>query len=483
MIVTFLVSIVRVKLYAVFLGPIGFGLISQFLTFINLITSTVHIGSPFALSSILPSLYKNDEINSRKKIYYYFKFFTAFFFIITLIVSIIIILLSDYISYLLIDSVNENYILKILAFSIPFTVIYAIFEAFLRSSGQINKMVRVTIITALITIPTLIYLIYYYNLEGVAYYIVLSSLVPFIIMFFYFNKQFVKDDRKNLTKLSTIEIKNVFKAGVTTLFAFLFNQLVILYLRKFIISNFSNEDNGLYQSALGLSMNLFAFMYSFLGNHTLTQMSMYKIEGKDDFKLNTIINDTAKFILILIIPLLVLIFSYRNYIIILLYSDKFIQAGNLFLLQFIGDSFRIFASLFSLWLFSRMKIRALIVIDLIFNFSLFSFPNILILFFPNDLRIVPFSYMVASGIQFILFFVYTKSSIQFQFLKNTKKYIIISIIILSFIFTSSTYFQEFSLYLSWFVLLIWALLLIYYIEKISITNIIQRILIKYKDKL
>lgn len=468
----------RVKLYAVFLGPAGLGLISQFLTFISLITTIIHIGTPFSLSSILPSLYKSGDVNSRQKIFLYFKYFILLFLFVTVVVTIIIFLFSSNITYILVDSENENYVLKIIAFSIPFTVVYAIFESFLRSSGQINKMVKVTVLTTLITLPSLIVLVYYSGIEGIAYYILLGSIVPFVIMLFFYKNVFPKEDRNHYRKLSSIEIRNVFKAGITSFFAFLFNQLVILYLRKFIISNFGNDDNGIYQSVLGLSMNLFAFMYSFLGNHTLTEMSMYKVAGKDDAKLTSIINESAKFILLLVVPILVIIYSYRKLIIVLLYSEKFDDASNLLSFQFIGDSFRIFASLFSLWLFARMKIRVLIIIDLIFNFSLFLLPNLLLIFIQNDLRIVPVAYMVASGIQFLLFFLYTKKTVNFHFRADTKKSILISLIIIFSALLISAYFSNIGLYLSWCLLFIWGYLVVHKIEKISLKNIYRNIVSK-----
>ena len=446
-------------------------MISQFLTFINLITSTIHVGTPFSLSSILPSLFNSKDSNEYLKIYSYFKFFSIVFLILTILVTIIIFLFSENISYLLVDSVNENKILKIIALSIPFTVVYAIFESFLRSSNQINKMVKVTVLTAVITVPALFILILFFKIEGIAFYILIGSIIPFMMMLFYCKKIFSKDVREKSENLTAHDIKNVFKAGITSLFAFLFNQLVILYLRKFIISNFSNEDNGIYQAVLGLSMNLFAFIYSFLGNHTLTQMSVNKVEGKDDQKLISIINETARFILIILVPILVLMYSYKNLIIILLYSEKFFNANNLLIFQFIGDSFRIFASLFSLWLFSRMKIKILIIVDLIFNISLFLLPNLFLLYTQNDLRIVPVAYMIASFIQFILFFIYTKISLNFKFNFVTRKYIFLSIFILVLNFLISNFLQEYSMYLSWILLSVWGFVLINYIEKMSLKKL------------
>jgi PST family polysaccharide transporter len=459
----------------VFLGPSGLGVISQFMTFIGLITSTVHIGSPFSLSAILPSLFKEDEIDSKQKIYSYFRFFIKLFGIITVIVSSIIIIFSSPITDILLDSNENSLILRIIAISIPFTVLYAIFESFLRSSGQINRMVRVSIYSNIIAIPALFILIQMLSINGIAIYLVLVGLIPFVIMLILYRKVFSPDYHIYKTKLCKQDIKNVFKTGFTSLLAFLFYQLVVLYLRKFIISNFGFEANGLYQSVFGLSLNIFAFMYSFLGNHTLPQLSMHK----ENDKVVSILDDTSKFLILIIIPILLLLFSFREIILVVFYSKSFISAGNLILFQFIGDFFRIFASLFSIWLFSRMKIKQLIVIDLIFNALLLTFPQILIKLYPNDLRIVPFSYMLASFIQFTLFFAYTKKTLNFKFCVKTHQTLILSLVILTASMIISSIFIYTGYFVSWIFLFAWGYIYLNFIEKISISDTIAKLFQKY----
>jgi O-antigen/teichoic acid export membrane protein len=462
-----------------FLGPSGLGIVSQFITFIGLITSTIHVGTPFSLSTILPALYKKNDPESKQKLFSYFKFFIGLFVIVTLLISIIVIIFSSNIAYILLDNTEHKIILSIIAISIPFIVLYSIFESFLRSSGQINKMVSVIIISNLIAIPILFFLITYLNITGVAFYILLAGLLPFSMMLILYRKVFTPDFRQFPVKLNNVEIKNVFKTGITSLLAFLFYQSVILYLRKFIITNFGYEANGLYQSTLGISLNLFAFMYSFLGNHTLPQLSMQVNDGP----IIMILDETAKYIIILVLPVIVILYSFREFIIMMFYSEAFIGASNLMLFQLLGDFFRIFASLFSLWLFSRMKLKPLIIIDLIFNLLLLSFPHIFIIVIQNDLRIVPLSYMLASSVQLLLFYTYTKKILIFKFSKKTKSILYLSVGILIFSVILSSYSLVISYIATFFLLSFWTFIIVKYIEKISIKKIFSDISNRFIKKL
>lgn len=337
-------------------------------------------------------------------------------------------------------------------------------------------MVRVTIINAIITIPILAILIYFLNLTGIAIYFVIGSLVPVIIMLFYIPEVFSKELRIENNKLSNSEIKSVFHTGITSLLAFLFSQLVILYLRKFIIGNFGIESNGIYQSVLGLSLNLFAFMYSFLGNHTLTQLSIFKIENiENDTSIISILDDTVKFLLVIMVPLIVLLYSYRSLVILILYSNLFSNASDIILYQLIGDFFRIFASLFSLWLFSRKKIKQLILIDLIFNLLLIILPNIFIQHFPKELKIVPISYLISSAVQFILFYSYSYKVLKFKFTTNAIKSISLSVVTIIVSIYISNYYAGSSYYFAWIIIFIWGLITLKYIENISIKNSFKKI--------
>ncbi|MEM4260459.1 MAG: hypothetical protein QXG00_04440 [Candidatus Woesearchaeota archaeon] len=470
-----IVSFIRVKLYAVFLGPAGLGVISQFITFMGLMNSTIHAGTPLGLSAILPSLYKDGDIGSKQKIFSFFKYFTKIFAFITLFASLIIIVFSGTITQLLLDNDEHSIILVIITLSIPFAAIYAIFESFLRSSGQINRMVKVSVYSNLISLPLLIILIQILSLNGVAIYLSFAGVLPFFFMLFLFKKVFSAEYRSSQVTLNKLDKSFVIKTGITSLISFLYFQVVILFLRKFIILNFGFESNGIYQSVLGFSYTIFAVLYSFLGNHVLKELSMIK----ENDKIIPVLDETAKFIIIVSVPIILLIFGFREIVFVLFYSKLFTFAQNLIMFQLIGDFFRILASLYSLWFYSRLKIKQLIFIDTVFNVLLLTFPYIFINMFPNELRIMPFSYMLASFIQLVLFFMYTKIKLDFKFSFKTFRIILISIFtILSFLLVSS-YFVNLGYFIVWVFLLVWGIVIIKFVEKVAFKTTLRTLYQKF----
>lgn len=128
--------------------------------------------------------------------------------------------------------------------------------------------------------------------------------------------------------------------------------------------------------------------------------------------------------------MLLSMFTFRIFVLEILYSRLFISASDLLLFQLLGDLCRVFASLFSLWMFSRMKIKELIFIDTIFNLFVFLSPNILHFCYPGNLIIIPISYFIASLIQFSLFYMYTIRALKFSFTSKVKRIIDSSFIVL-----------------------------------------------------
>ena len=427
------------------------------------------------LAAILSGLYKNNTIISKQKIYAYFRYFTKLFSIVTIALSAIIIIFSSNITNFILGSSEYSNILILLVIAIPFMVNYSIFDSFLRSFEQIDRIVRISIISNAVSLLILIPLIYYYKISGVIIYILVAGIMPFLLFIVQFRNIFRDYLGEFKIKLDRLDKLNVFKIGLSSLLAFFMFQSVIILLRKFIISNFGLEENGLYQSLLGISLNYFIIIYSFFTNHTLPQLSMCET----DLDIISILDSTTKFLMFIIVPLTLILFNYRDIILLLLYSQSFVGASDLLIFQLVGDLFRIFAVLFSLWLIPKMRVRQLILIDFIFNCALLVLPYILIIVYQHSLKVVPISYMLAFIIQFLLYFIYTKRNLNFKFSKKTMSILLISgvVLLLSFIF--SWFYKYYGYFAIYVFLIIWIYLVFKHVEKILIIDSMKRLFVRH----
>ena len=453
------------KIFALILGPSGFGIISQLNNFILLFTQTVHIGTPVGITSEISKLSAIEAVENKIKMKSYFVYFNFVFGILTAFFSVIFFIFSGQISFLLVEDSSYYIVLAIAILAAPLVVIFYIIEAFLRSYEFIDIIVKISIINNIVSLIFLFPLIYYLKYIGIGIYLFIFGSLPFLIYFIFYRNIFdFKKYKVDKSFLKRKEIMNVLKIGVISLSSSLLHQGAIILLRKFAINNFGLIDNGVYQSVLSTSIAYFSIIYIFLSNYTLPLFSKIII----DSELVEEINNNFRFLLFLVLPIIVITFTYRGIIVELLYSKSFNKASTLFLPQLIGDFFRVFAALFGLWTIPRMKIKQMLIFDFLFNLSLFLFPHLYMEILGKNLIIIPVSYMTAFIIHFLLYFIYSKIYLKFYF----KKQIIYNAIVSIFVMLLSVLLSYISNLLGYFstaiLLIIWIYLVLNKEEKKSI---------------
>lgn len=397
-------------MYALFLGPTGFGIISQLYNSLLLFTSTIHLGIPVAVTSEISKLKGKNDKDTEPLINSYFRYFVFRLFFITLLISTIIILFSTYISNFLVDNSNYYYVIVIIFVSAPFTVVFLIVESFLRSYKEIDKIVKINVATNIISIVILIPLIIFLNLLGVSIYLLIFGIIPLLLSIFWAKDFLKKLIKENKYKLSREEKILILKIGSISLLSSLMHQGVIILIRKSIISSYGYEANGIYQSVLSVSISYFGLIYIFLTNYSLPKFS----ECLSNDILITEININARFLMLIMVPMMLLFYGFKEFGVLLLFSKNFLSSGELFFPQFIGDIFRVGAALFGLWLIPRRKIKHIIMIDSIFNtvFFLTSMLFMRVLSFP--LISVAYAYCIAFFCHFIMYFTYSRKTIKFK---------------------------------------------------------------------
>jgi O-antigen/teichoic acid export membrane protein len=405
----------------------------------------------------------SDE-NEKNKVNSYFRYLTKGIFGISLFFSVIIILLSGSISDFLVEDRNYYFYIVIIFLAAPFTVLYSISEAFLRSFQKIDKIVKINVLTNIITTLFLIPLIFFFKYIGVSFYFFLYGVVPFLLLFFVVRKFILELFRKKGPVLTKEDKMIIFKVGSISLLSSLLHQGAIILIRKLLIVNYGYEQNGVYQSVLSISVNYFGLLYIFLTNYTLPKLSF----SEDDTATNNELNINTRFLLLIMIPMVLIFYGLKDFSILLLFNKNFISARTLFFPQFIGDIFRVGAALFGLWLIPRRKIKQIILIDAVFNIVLivltFTFTGILKL----PLFYVSVAYMLAFTLHFVMYYLYTRFALKFRFDKKVLKIFFYSIIALLISFIITENIKDFALLLVLLVLVIWFFVVVEKDEKSKI---------------
>lgn len=390
--------------------------------------------------------------------------------VITSVLCLILVIFSGFIYNILIGEGDHKLVLIIVLISVPFVVTYSLIEAFLRSLQEINMIVKVSIISNIISTLIFIPLIYFYGMLGVAIYLLCFGFLPFSVFIFLNKKRFLNFFVKTKDNLEKYHLNRIYKIGVVSLFSSLLHQGVLILIRRFIINNYGLVEMGVYQSVLSVSVNFFAVIYIFFSTYTLPKISGYK----DNSSIVTELNDNFRFLLFIIIPLVAILYTYREFIIFIFFSKEFSKASELLLFQLIGDIFRTSAALFGLWLIPKMKIIQLFMIDFTFNLLLYILPVFLLNYVDKNLYTIPISYMISFFIHFILFFIYSVYFLKFKFDKKTLETLLYSIAFLIICLFISYYFKNIGYYISILILTVWFILIVKKDEKMKLFRLLIR---------
>lgn len=429
---------------AILLGPSGFGIVYQFLNYQNLIASVSNLGSPVGLTTFIPQNIETKELIERA-----YKSLTILVTSIVLIFTFISILFSDFICSTILGIQGNQYIFILIILSTPLMVAFSIAESYLKGYQNLNLLLKITVISSSISIIVILPLLYYYKLLGVSIYYFVISLVP-LISYIYYDRESIKYIYHNREKFSFASINKILKIGVVSLLSSSMFQFSLLQIRKFIIVNFDINLAGIYQSLIGLSSNYFLIIFTFISYYTLPKVSGLK----KDFEIQNELNIQLRFLMFIVIPMILIVLTFRSFLIELLYSKEFLVSSDLYYFQLLGDFVKSLGALFGIWLIPRMKFKVLFCIDITFNLLFIFSPYILYSLIPNNLVIIPLTYFISFSIHFLLVFLYTKYSLNFKFNAKSIKILFISIATLSISFIINIYYQEMSYYLIFMIILL-----------------------------
>lgn len=424
----------------------------------------VSLGIPLSITKLV-SEHSSEKLEYLKNI-----FATAFKLILLTSFTFIIIILFTYdsLSKFIFQNENIKYIFLFFSLTIPFSLFSGSLDAYLKGFRKIKIYVKFTFFSSLGIILLNVFFIYFLDFTGAILALSVSFLLNILLLVIFLKRENILPNINLFSKFDTQILKKLLNIGFASLFAGSVAQISILIIRSNIIDITGEFNNGLYQSVFTISSNYFALIFATISTYSLPKVASLK---SDDEIINEI-NYNIRFILLIITPLIILLISFKEYFIIIFFSNSFLPAENLFGLQFIGDFFKSIAWAIGLWLLPKNNIKTWFILDFILYLNYFILSFVLLNIF-SDVIVIPIAYSVSFLIHFILNNYFTSKHFKFNLINYNKKILLSSFFILIFIIIYS-YFVDFMLILvSVITLLVWFSLILKTNEKQFIKTILN----------
>lgn len=254
---------------------------------------------------------------------------------------------------------------------------------------KISSYTKLTILHTLIGLILLFIFVYPYKIEGMFTQIIVISIIGFFMSYYFMKKHLsirprlalnlFKDMRSRLVSL------NLFKYGLMSFIPGNFTLLMILYLRGLFMKQYGVDANGYFQVAYAISAYYLPFVTNGIWAHLYPEICSLK--NRDE--VNRELNQFARFILFASTSIAACCIILRKYIILMLFSERFMKSYDLLAIQAIGDIFFVLFCMFNASMMARRNFKGVIFIQtaaynvvlllsylLLNNYSKFAFRNL-----------------------------------------------------------------------------------------------------------
>lgn len=345
------------KVIAVYIGPSGLALIGQLQNFVNLVMLT---SGNFLRTAITKYTAQYSDDTTSKYELWSASMKVAFGF--NIVMFLLLFFFSKNIAYYLFKSAEYEFVLKILAISLPFFVLNSILLAILNGQRQIKKYVTINILLSIVSLILVTILSIFYGLDGALIAYVTNQSIVFFITLFYLKSETWFKIKNFLYKIKYKNIKKLFSFAIITFAAILSSNLSMIYIRDYISETLSLVSAGYWQGIWTLSQVSLTLITTSLATYFLPTLSAMQEKSE--------ITKELKNAIFIIVPIAMIIslaiYFLRDVIIQVLYTEEFTPMRELFLWQMVGNVIKVCGWLFGYTLVAKAMVDYTITSEIIF---------------------------------------------------------------------------------------------------------------------
>lgn len=356
------ISLIVQRILAVTLGETGISVIGQLRNLTQIITSTSSFGT---FNGIVK--YTSEYWEDKNKLHQLFNATIVLGILGSLLSFIILFFNAPWITKELFGNLEFLFLIKLFAFLIPAFGINRIFQGVIHGFSDYKKYAQIELISYLVSTILLLIFLYYYQLEGVLWSIIITPIIQLTVMFYVYYKVIIA-----YVPLKKNNLKMPFGRELMSFAIMSFvSTILVNYVELDIRTTISNEVNvneaGYWTAMTFISKNYMVFSASLFTLYVIPKFSRI-YEGEIFFKEVISIYKT-------LLPLfglgMLLVYIFRKTVIDIIYPS-FWGIEPLFKWQLLGDFIRLAALVVAHQFLAKKMIKSFIITELI-SISLFYF--------------------------------------------------------------------------------------------------------------
>jgi O-antigen/teichoic acid export membrane protein len=403
---TIIISIIRTKFIAIFIGPAGMGIATLLNSTINIIGGITGLGIETSAVKHISGSYKNEDLKSvASNVAIVKKLALA----TGLLGSFVTIFLSTWLSQLTFGNSEHAFSFIFLSITLLFKQLSTGQLVVLQGLRKMKFLAKANFYGNLFGLLFSIPLYYFYRIDAIVPTIIVTSLSS-VLFSFYFSKK-VAIIKTNVAKSQiTSEGKSIIRLGIMLTFSGFLTLLSTYLVQIYIGKTGGLEEVGFYNAGFTLLNSYVGIIFTVMATDYFPRLAAICDENE---KVRLSVVQQSNMSILIITPIIVLFLIFVSLIIKILYTPKFISIMSMVCLGILGMLFK--AVSWSMGYILIAKGDSKIFIKTAVGFSIFSLIINIFGYYFYGLEGLGLSFLIYYLIHFIVVKLITKKRYGFFF--------------------------------------------------------------------
>ncbi|MFI0431012.1 oligosaccharide flippase family protein [Mariniflexile sp. HMF6888] len=321
------------KIAALFLGPVGIGIIGLLENVIGVIQGFTNFGiADSSVREIAIADQQLDGLKSKRLIKIVYKWAIA-----TGVLGLTVAIVFSRQIHQTVFGNNIAYIwVVLLATHFLFTSLSSIRIAVLQAKKSINLIVKYNICSTIISSLITVVGYYLYGINAIIPVMIISSFGAFLLSL-YFTKHIKTVPYHMTLKLVYDEGLPIAKLGLLLSVCAIFGQLCFYIIKWYLKEYYSYEILGVYQVSNTILVGYLGLVFAAMSNDYYPRLCNYE---NDIENFNNLVNDQTELALLLVVPAVLILYLIAPFLVTLLYSAEFLSVLNILKIGLVAIIFK-----------------------------------------------------------------------------------------------------------------------------------------------
>ena len=333
-VVIIIIGIIRTKVLALILGPVGVGLAGLYQSVVNLVNMASSFGISFsAVREIALASGTNDQVKISTTILV----IKRWLIVTGILGALVTIIFCIPISQFTFGSSSYAPAIALLSISVFLGIISSGQLALLQGLRMLELMAKVNILAALLGLLISVPVYWYLGQTGIVPAILIGSLISFTLSWWYSKK--VETVPVLLTIKDTFqEGRMMIKFGLFSVITGLVDLGTMYIVRAFIAKQGGVEGVGQFTAAWTISNMYMSAIFTAMAADYYPRLSSI---SNDNAQVRKMVNEQTEIAILISAPIIIGMISFINIVVHLFYSSKFDLAATILNWQLAGDFFKV----------------------------------------------------------------------------------------------------------------------------------------------